>query len=266
MVKKTLAGVAILAVAGAVVLGTDVFSYAGTACSNLQQAVKSEITPEFELSRIRNEIDKLMPEIRQHMAVVAEQTVDVKDLEEGISDRQAKLDSQKGAILTMRSDLESDADSFTYRAVSYSRSEVKADLTRRFDAFRIGEEALARDRQILEAQRQTLHANQKKLDSMLGRKEDLAVKVSQLEARLKTIQATEAVNAIEVDDTKLSQVEGMISDLHHELDVRESMLETEGTVLGHIPVEETHIDVEGDVVNEIDQHFGLNPEPVVAEN
>ncbi|HAD61194.1 MAG TPA: hypothetical protein DCG12_18285 [Planctomycetaceae bacterium] len=266
MVKKTLLGVGVLLVAGAVVFGTDMLSYAGTACSNIQEAVKSEITPEFELSRINNEIDKLMPEIRQHMAVVAEQTVDVKDLEKGIAERQAKLDTQKDAILALRSDLETDADSFTYRAVSYSRGEVKTDLSRRFDAFRTGEEALKRDRKILESQRQILDANQKKLDSMLGRKEELAVKVVQLEARLKTIQATEAVNAIEVDDTKLSHVESMISDLNHELDVRESMLETEGSVLGHIPVEESHIDVEGDVVNEIDQHFGLNPEPVVAEN
>ena len=58
MLKKTLIGVGVVLVAGAAIFGSDIFSYAGTACSNIQQAVKSEITPEFELSRIRNEIDK----------------------------------------------------------------------------------------------------------------------------------------------------------------------------------------------------------------
>ena len=39
------------------------------------------------------------------------------------------------------------------------------------------------------------------------------------------IQATEAVNAIEVDDTKLAHVENMIKELNHSLDVRESLLD-----------------------------------------
>lgn len=266
MLKKAIVGSLTALLAGGMIFGTDIFSYATTACSNVREAVKSEITPEFELDRIRNEIDKLMPEIRQHMTVVAEQSVDVKDLEREITERDTKLESQKDAILALRNDLSSGKDSFSYRRVSYSRAEVEADLASRFDSYRLGEEAVTRDRQILAAQRQTLRANQKKLDSMMSRKQELAVSVSQLEARLKTIQATEAINAIEVDDTKLSRVESMIKDLNHALDVRESVLETEGTVLGRIPVEEGEIAVDGDVVSEIDQHFGLTPEAAVADS
>ncbi|MEZ6124578.1 MAG: hypothetical protein R3C49_15575 [Planctomycetaceae bacterium] len=257
MLKKVIvSSLATAAVAG-FVFGTDMFSYARTACSNVREAVKSEITPEFELDRIRNEIDQLMPEIREHMAVVAEQSVDVKDLEKSISEKESKLGRQKDAILALRADLAGSKDSFTYRHVSYTRNEVEADLAHRFESFRTGEDGLARDRQILAAQKQTLRANQKKLDSMLGRKQDLSVQVSQLEARLKTIQATEAVNSIEVDETKLSHVEDMIRDLNRSLDVRESLLETEGNLLGRIPVEDAQDDIETDVISEIDQHFGL---------
>ena len=265
MLKKAIAGSAAALVLGGLVFGTDIFSYANTACSNVREAVKSEITPEFELDRIRNEIDQLMPEIRQHMTVVAEQSVDVKDLQREIAKREDKLAGQKDAILALRSDLSGGSNNFTYRQVSYTRGEVESDLASRFEAYRTGEDALARDRQILTAQRQTLRANQKKLDSMMNRKQELSVHVSQLEARLKTIQATEAVNAIEVDDTKLSKVEGMIKDLNHALDVRESLLETEGNVLGRIPVEEDTVEVSGDVVSDIDRHFGLVSDGTVAE-
>jgi len=265
MLKKAIGGSLAAMLLAGMVLGTDALSYVTTACGNVREAVKSEITPEFELDRIRNEIDKLMPEIRQHMTVVAEQSVDVKDLQREIAKKDTKLASQRDAILALRADLSSSKDSFTYRHVSYTRGEVEADLANRFESFRNGEEALARDRQILAAQKQTLRANQKKLDSMLGRKQELAVHVSQLEARLKTIQASEAVNAIEVDDTKLSRVEGMIKDLNHALDVRESILETEGNVLGRIPVEEDSVDLHADVVSEIDQHFGLTADENVAE-
>lgn len=92
---------------------------------------------------------------------------------------------------------------------------------------------------------------------MLSRKQDLAVKVAQLEARLKQVQAAETINSIEVDDTHLAHVEKMIKDMNHALDVRESVLETEGQVLGRIPVEETETPARGDVISEIDSHFGI---------
>ena len=264
MIKKFVVGSLMATTLAGFVFGTDMYSYFTTACTNVREAVKSEITPEFELDRIRNEIDQLMPEIRQHMTVVAEQSVDVKDLDRSIVEKENKLAKQKEAIIALRGDLAGSRDKFTYRHVSYTRNEVEADLADRFEAFQNGEEAATRDRQILAAQKQTLRANQRKLDSMMGRKQYLSVQVCNLEARLKTIQATEAVNSIEVDDSKLSHVESMISELNHALDVRESLLETQGNVLGRIPVEE-EAEVHTDVVNAIDQHFGLIGDGAVSE-
>ena len=265
MLKKMVVGSVVASLAAGFLFGSDMFSYANTACDNVRNAVKSEITPEFELDRIRGEIDELMPEIRQHMTIVAEQSVDIKDLQRGIDKKSANLNSQKDAIIALRSDLSGQSSSFTYRQVSYTRGEVEADLAERFDSFRRGEDAVQRDRQILSAQRQTLRANQQRLDSMLTRKQDLALHVSQLEARLKTIQASEAVNNIEVDDTKLARVENMIKDLNHNLDVRESLLETEGSLLGRIPVEEDVVEQNTDVVSAIDEHFGLSTDEHAAE-
>ena len=265
MVKRIAIGSVAATLVAAFIFGKDMFSYAHTACDNVRSAVKAEITPEFELDRIRSEIDKLMPEIRQHMTIVAEQSVDVKDLQRSIAEKSEKLAGQKEAILALRTDLDSEQSEFTYRQVSYTRNEVEADLAERFESFRLGEEALDRDRKILTAQRQTLRANQKRLDSMLGRKQDLALHVSQLEARLKTIQASEAVNSIELDDTKLSRVEAMIKDLNHSLDVRESLLETEGNLLGRIPVEQETAVADENVVSEIDRHFGLAQDQAKAE-
>jgi chromosome segregation ATPase len=227
--------------------------------------VKSEISTEFELDRIRNEVDNLMPEIRKHMTVVAEQSVDVKDLERELSDKEASLARQKESILALRSDLESGRSQFTYKAVSYTRGEVEADLAQRFESYCTAEDCVKRDRQILTAQRDTLRANQKKLDTMLSRKQDLVVKVAQLEARLKQVQAAETINSIEIDDSTLAHVENMIKHMNHALDVRESVLETEGQVLGRIPVEESSEPATGDIVGEIDTHFGLSTDNTVVE-
>lgn len=262
MLKKAVIGSLVAALAAGFVFGTDMFSYARTACDNVREAVKSEISPEFELARIRKQIDQLMPEIRQHMTVVAEQSVDVKDLQREIAAKEVRLSRQRDEIMARRNDLDSGKDGFTYRAVSYSRHEAEALLAEKFQAYKIGEDVLSRERQILEAQQQTLRANQKKLNSMMDRKETLAVSVSQLEARLKTIQATEAVNQVEIDDTELAKVEQAIKALNHSLDVRESLLEIEGhavdpdifSEIDELEATDTHTNI----LSEIDSHFGVD--------
>ena len=265
MLKKLIMGAAATATAGTLLLGADAFSYLRTFGGNVREAVKSEISVEFELDRIRNEVDNLMPEIRKHMTIVAEQSVDVKDLDRELAEKEASLVKQKEAILALRSDLDTGKESFTYRAVSYSRSEVESDLAQRFSSYCTAEDCLKRDGQILTAQRDTLRANQKKLDTMLSRKQDLVVKVAQLEARLKTVQAAETINSIEIDDTSLAHVEKMIKEMNRSLDVRESVLETEGQTLGRIPVEESAAPAKGDVVGEIDAHFGLKATEAAAD-
>lgn len=268
MLKKVVIGSLVTALAAGFLFGTEMFSYARTACDNVREAVKSEISPEFELTRIRKQIDQLMPEIRQHMTVVAEQSVDVKDMQREIAEKEVRLSRQRDEIMARRHDLDSGKDGFTYRAVSYTRHEAEALLAEKFEAYKIGEDVLSRERQILEAQRQTLRANQKKLNSMMDRKETLAVSVSQLEARLKTIQATEAVNSVEIDDTELAKVEKAIKALNHNLDVRESLLEIEGHIIDpdiFVEMDELETsDVHTNILSEIDSHFGVN-EGEIAE-
>ena len=264
MLKKLVVGTLILGVAGGLLLGADAVSYLRTFGSNVRDAVKSEISVEFELDRIRDEVDNLMPEIRRHMTIVAEQSVDVKDLDRELADKEVSLQKQKDAILALRTDLETGKDAFIYRAVSYSRGEVESDLAQRFDSYCTVEDCVKRDRQILTAQRDTLRANQKKLDTMLSRKQDLIVKVAQLEARLKQVQAAEAINSIEIDDSHLAHVEKMIKDMNRALDVRESVLDTEGQVLGRIPVDEEPAPKSGNILGEIDSHFGLEGDDVAT--
>lgn len=266
MLKKVVVGTLVAGVAAGVLFGSDSLSYLRTFGSNVREAVKSEIAPEFELGRIRGEVANLMPEIRRHLTIVAEQSVDIRDMEREIADKEDSLNKQKDAILALRSDLDSGKDLYTYKAVSYTRGEVESDLAERFDGYRTLEESVKRDHQILQARKDTLRANQKKLDAMLTKKQDLIVMVEQLEAKLKQVQAAETISSIEIDDSKLAHVEKMIRDLEHQLDVRQSVLETEGQVLGRIPVDETDSSVDGDIVGEIDTHFGLEKGDSVVES
>jgi len=262
MLKKIIIGGGSLLLAGGLFFGSETFSYLRTFGTQVRQAVKNEISVEFELERIRDEVDSLMPEIRRHMTTVAEQSVDLKDLERTLAEREKSLSEQRAAILALRSDLESDRSRFTYRAVSYSRAEVQADLARRFDAFQSAEAAVKRDHQILAAQRDTLHANQLRLDAMQARRQDLSVHIAQLEARLKQVQAAEALNSSPLDDSRLASVEKLIHDMNRALDIREALLESEGRLSGRIPVEDQAAQPATDILSRIDSHFAEQEQSV----
>lgn len=256
MIRKFILGTLATGLVAGMIFGRDAGSYARTACENVRNAVKSEISPEFELKRIRTEVDQLIPDIRKHKREVAELTVTVRDMERDISRKQASLDSQKITILAMRAGLKSEEG--VYRTASHSRAAAEATLARKFSTYKATEDSVERDKQLLSAQRQTLLANQQKLETVMSRKEELGIVVSQLEARLKTIQATEAINSIEVDETRLTQVEDMIKTLNRELDVRESLLEMEGYSADSmdIDLDLDAMDLE-DITSEIDGHFGI---------
>jgi chromosome segregation ATPase len=261
MLKKIIIGGSSLLLAGGLFFGNETFSYLRTFGTQVRQTVKNEISVEFELQRIRDEVDSLMPEIRRHMQSVAEQSVDVKDLERTLAEREKSLSEQRASILTLRKDLDSGRDHFTYRAVSYSRAEVLADLAQRFESLQSAEAAAKRDHQILAAQREILHANQRRLDAMQARRQDLAVHVAQLEARLKQVQAAEALNSSPLDDSRLASVEKLIHDMNRALDIREAMLESEGRLSGRIPVEES-AEPATDILSRIDSHFSAGKQPV----
>ncbi|HCP13961.1 MAG TPA: hypothetical protein DIT89_16630, partial [Planctomycetaceae bacterium] len=66
MLRKLITGTAAAALAGTMLLGSDASSYIKTMGSNVRSAVRQEISVEFELDRIRHEVDDLLPEIRRH--------------------------------------------------------------------------------------------------------------------------------------------------------------------------------------------------------
>lgn len=256
MIKKTLFGMVAMALVATAILGKDVCSYTRTFTSNVRDAVKGEIDVEFEVDRAKEMVENLVPDIRECMSIVAEQQVDIRDMERVVTERSLALSTQRDAVLAMRSDLNTDNNEFTYASVSWSRGEVSRDLARRFGRLKTAEQTLNSDKKILAARREQLSANQEKLEGMLDQKQDLEVKVAQLEARLKQVQAAETVAELKLDNSRLSRAQKLIRDLNKQLDVKEAMLDAEGKFTGLIPWDGQERPENTDIAAEIDAYFG----------
>ena len=266
MIKKALVGGLAAAGLGAFVFGTSAFSYLHTGVSEVRNAVRAEVPLDFEIARARNEIEKIAPEIEQCMHVIAEQQYDIEQREAEIARREGDIAKQKDAILALRSDLDSGKDAFVYASRRFSAEDVRQDLARRFDRFKVAEETLSRDKQVVAAHRKALAANEEKLDNWLAVKKELAVKVENLEARLAAVQASEAVSDIRIDDSQLARAKALIQDLDKKIGTRETLLSNEGRFTGGIPVEADREEKRAveNVEEQVDAYFGHEPTVVPA--
>ncbi|MEX0701008.1 MAG: hypothetical protein WD069_02830 [Planctomycetales bacterium] len=259
MIRKALYAAGAVALLGALIFGRDVFSYARTAGKSMRQAVKSEVPLEFEVERARELVEKIVPDIRHCMHVIAEQQVDVEHITADIARRETSLTDQERVILSLRSDLDEGDKSFVYAGRQYTPEEVRRDLATRFERFKIARDTIDRDRKVLDARQQALVANQQKLDGMLAAKQDLEVQVEQLEARLKTVQAAQTVSTLEIDDSQLARAKSLIRELNKQLDVKEKLLDSEGKFTGLIPVDAESVVTPQELGRDIDTYFGKKP-------
>ncbi|MDA1214728.1 MAG: hypothetical protein O2955_19645 [Planctomycetota bacterium] len=261
MIRKLIVGGLVAAGVMTFAFGRDVWSYVRTGTGQVRNAIKAEVPLEFEMQRAREVVENLVPEIRQCMHIIAEQQVDVKHLEQQLAIAETEMADQKEVILNMRADLDSGKSQFVYASHQYSADQVRHDLELRFSKFQNADERMQRERNILEARKKALAANQEKLETLLATKQTLAVEIEQLEARHQTIQAAEAVQYVEIDDSQLNRAKTLITELNKQLDVKEKMLDVPQQFNGLIPVEKEIADRQ-DVVTKIDSYFGTAPKSI----
>jgi predicted nucleic acid-binding Zn-ribbon protein len=256
MLKKIVIGTGAAALLGSMVFGRDVVSYTRTAWSATRDAVKREVPVEFQIERARTAVVQLTPAIQHTLKVIAEQQVDIEQMNKQIAQRTDDLQTAKEQMLTLKHDLESGKSTFRYASVEYTADDVKRDVRTRFERFKAAQAMLDRDRRIQKSRSQALFAHEKQLDQMLSQKKDLEAQVEQLEARMQTIRAEQSVSAPEIDESALSDVKRLIAEVNKQLDVQEKLLDASGKFgSGLIPVD-TKPSVEmGNVTAEIDDYF-----------
>ncbi len=260
MIRKVAYGIAALGALSSFVFGRDVWSYARTWGKSVQQSVKQEVPIDFEMARARELVENLIPDIKHCMHVIAEQEVDVEQLAAELARKESELSSQKEVIQSRTSDLKSGVATLHYASHNYTADQVRTDLAKRFGRFKMAEETLKKERQVLEARHKALHANREKLDNMLAAKTDLELQLEQLEARIKIVQAAETVSTVSIDDSELTRAKKLIRELNKQLDVREKVMAADNKLSDLIPTE-TKQSTPADLESQIEAHFAPKAEP-----
>ena len=255
MFKKVLlvgAGFGLLAV---LLFGKDAASYVCTSYDQVTNSVQSSFPVEFQIDRARKMVSELKPVIRDCKHVIAKEEVRVRKLDDRIASAETKSDQDKTNVLRLQADLSDNKSVYHYAGRSYSVTEVKEDLSRRFERFKTAESTLGSLKKMRDARQNNLDAAVKKLDAMITAQRQLQVEITNLEAKHKLVEVAAASSDFQFDDSKLSRAKELIDRIHTDLEVTAKLANADVDYRGEIPLDKP---VAENIEQDIASYFGLN--------
>ncbi|MEM6330117.1 MAG: hypothetical protein AAF790_07705 [Planctomycetota bacterium] len=262
MIKKTLIATLSVALAAGMLLGTNAMSYLKTGWSRVSHAAEESVPVEFQIDRARQMAADLAPEVRRSMHVIAKEEIEVERLDEQIAKATAKTDKSKKEILRLQSDLSDGRTVFRYAGHSYTRDEVKEDLGRRFNRFKVNDETLEHLRSMRDARARNLDAARQKLTAMVSAQKKLETDIANLEAKRKLVEVAQASSEVIFDDSQLAQTKELIADIRTRLDVAAKLANADVNFQAEIPLDAAQSE---DVTEQVAAYFELSTPEIDVE-
>ena len=253
LIKKGVMGAALGAGALYLAFGTSAPSYVKTAFHKVRHNVKGAVPVQFEIDRARGLITGLEPAIRDNIEHLARQEEEVKSLDSEITAYRANMVRDQKEMVVLRDELEKGGVRLTGN-VSYTADEIEADVARRLDSYKRCEGIVKDMEETLKSKQKSVVAARQKLNDMGNRKRALEVKIEEIQAKLKAIEATKSYQDFNFDDSQLAQANKAISDLDKELNILSRRDELMGRYSDPgVPV---IVEPKRDVLKEFDTKFG----------
>jgi hypothetical protein len=260
--KGVTAGLGLMLVVG-LLFGTSASSYVSTAYSRLTNSVEESVPVEFQIDRAREMVRALEPEIRSAMHVIAKEEVALEQLNKQVAGTEQQAEKDKREIMRLQSDLGQGKEVYRYASRTYTEGEVKEDLARRFNRFKVSDDTLASMKQMRDARAKNLDAAQQKLAAMINARRKLDIDIQNLEAKRKLVEVAQASSEYVFDDSQLARAKELISDIRTRLDVAAKLANADVNVETEIPLDEA---APADITEQVAEYFGLHRdgEEVVA--
>lgn len=253
MLKKGIFLGTAAAVLVGLLFGREGFSHVKTSLGCLRQSVRESVPVEFEISRARQMIKDLDPEIHRNMHLIAKEEVDVKHLRDQLADADKQLVKNRSDIERLTRDLKDGDKHFVYCGKSYTSKQVETDLSRRFEQYKVKEVTLNKLTQVLSARERGLEAGREKLKAMQAAKSQLEVDVANLEARQEMVKVAQTTSEFNFDDSRLSRTKDLIKNIGCRIDVAEKLVHSDTTLPGQIALDDEKS--QGNITEQVTAYF-----------
>ncbi len=241
-----------LALVGGLLFGDDLVSYVKSTHHAIRGHVKSNVPIEFELTRARDLLDEIIPEMHANVRRIATEEVELAALKADIEQSTKKLEEERARVAKLRNVVGVELASYRIGGKAYSREQVLDDLSRRFENIKEAEVVLAGKQRLLKQREATLAAAEQMLRKTQSQKALLEDKIESLASQHRLVQAAAVGSKVQMDNSKLAQTEKLIGEIKKRLDVAERVLARESTFVQ--PIEVSVVDEE-DLLAQVDEYL-----------
>lgn len=251
MIKKAIITSLGVMLATGLLFGTSAVSYVKTAYNRVTTSVEESVPLEFQIDRARNLVQDLDPEIRNAIHVIAKEEIALERLNERIDNAESGAEKSKEEILRLQSDLQKDKTVFVYDR-NYTRSEVTADLSRRFARHKVNDETIDHLTKMRDARARNLDAARQKLSALVSAQKQLRTDITNLEAQRQLLTVAQASSDLVIDDSRLAKAKELVQDIQTRLDVSAKLANHEMEYPSEIQLDATE---SSDVTEQVAAYF-----------
>ena len=206
--------------------GRDVASYITTAADQASEAIHDRVPFDFELDRARAMIDGLEPKIGRTLRTVAREEVEITQLNEQVSNLQAKLDREKRLLTDLRQQLRSDTTTIPVGLESVTPNDAKRIAEAKFEHYKTTESTLRSLQSTVNLRNEALSTARRNLDTLIQTKQQLTAEVAKLEARKRLMDATKT-EYVHKEDSHLAKTRELMQRLETRMQIEERVVDTE---------------------------------------
>jgi chromosome segregation ATPase len=204
--------------------GTKLASYIRSEIREARERAESNIPPEKEIQRLRNEIKLLDKDILAVVNELAKQRVGVNDLQTQTEELAAKQSKDK-EILTARIDaLEKAEGHVTFGNRTIAIADAKVELDAATKRYATNQKSLDSLQALLANRIKVRDALEKQLETMKIQKGELTAAVDDMEAQLAALKLQQMESKYQTDDTRLAKIKEDLRKLKTKMDVEKEKL------------------------------------------
>jgi hypothetical protein len=252
-VKKGMVGVALGAATLAVLSQTPAWKYMKATSTQVATTVRGAVPIELDIRAARQEVADLEPAIMLGIEGLVKAQIQVEKLDKEIASTRQELNREGREVQALNDHLKT-GDTHLTGGVAYTTKEVKTDLVRRMDHYKLVKNILAEKEETLKIRQKNVAAMNETLETMKSAKRDLLVRIEGIEARLNQIRAASAKDEFSFDDTAIGRAKQSVADLESKLEQLSRIDELKSKYIDH-GVSVT-IDPSRDISTEVEAEFG----------
>ena len=249
-----------LTLVGGLLFGDDLVSYAKSSAHAVRGHVKSNVPIEFELTRARDLLDEIIPEMHANIRRIATEEVELASLKADIHASTEKLTEERTRVSKLRDVVGIELANYRIGGRKYTHEQVVDDLSRRFERVKEAEVVLAGKERLLTQREATLAAAEQMLSKTQSQKALLKDKIESLASQHRLVLAAAVGSHVKMDNSKLAKTEKLINEIQKRLDVAERVLARESDFVQTIEI--SVID-EVDLLAQVDEYLYGPAEAVV---